>query len=173
MQSHLRWAPRMASLAEHHGPSGRQGLIPNGPDPCGRQDVRSAVPATAPAGAGLAAFATAACCRRLLDVNLRGTLRRDCWHCCTPRHGSHKVHVIRAHRTAQRRTRVHGFRTAEIFYPNFYPKRRRGGTEMSYLLVTAANWNDRPECVTSLPSWSCGFDSRRPLRFTGVFTIVG
>ena len=35
---------------------------------------------------------------------------------------------------------------------------------MTYLLVTAANWSGRPEFVTSLPSWSCGFDSRRPLR---------
>ncbi len=25
---------------------------------------------------------------------------------------------------------------------------------MLYLLVTAANWSGRPECVTSLPSWS-------------------
>jgi len=26
----------------------------------------------------------------------------------------------------------------------------------------AANWDGRPECTTSLPSWSCGFDSGRP-----------
>jgi len=37
---------------------------------------------------------------------------------------------------------------------------------MPYLLVTAAaNWSRHSECVTSLPSWSCGFDSRRPLQF--------
>src|SRR5262249_54857743 len=36
--------------------------------------------------------------------------------------------------------------------------------EVPYLLITAANWIGRPESVTSLPSWSCGFDSRRPLR---------
>jgi hypothetical protein len=35
---------------------------------------------------------------------------------------------------------------------------------MPYLLVTAANWSGEPGCVTSLPSWSCGFDSRRPLQ---------
>ena len=40
---------------------------------------------------------------------------------------------------------------------------------MLYLLVTAANWSGRRECVTSLPSWSCGFDSRRPLRGSVVF----
>ena len=34
---------------------------------------------------------------------------------------------------------------------------------MLYLLVTVANGRSLPECVTSLPSWSCGFDSRRPL----------
>jgi hypothetical protein len=34
---------------------------------------------------------------------------------------------------------------------------------MVYLLVTALTGSRRPEFVTSLPSWSCGFDSRRPL----------
>ena len=34
---------------------------------------------------------------------------------------------------------------------------------MLYLLVTGASWSGLPECVTSLPSWSCGFDSRHPL----------
>jgi hypothetical protein len=50
-----------------------------------------------------------------------------------------------------------------IFYPNFYPNRQGSGVETLYVLVTAANWSGRPECVTSLPSWSCGFGSRRPL----------
>jgi hypothetical protein len=50
-----------------------------------------------------------------------------------------------------------------IFYPNFYPNRRRGGAGMLYLLVTAIDRSDLQECVTSLPRWSCGFDSRRPL----------
>jgi hypothetical protein len=70
---------------------------------------------------------------------------------------------VRVHRTAPRCTRIHGFRAAAIFYPNFYPKRRRSGIEMSYPLITAANRSGQPELVTSLPSWSCGFDSRRPL----------
>ncbi len=74
------------------------------------------------------------------------------------------MHGIRVHRTALRCTRFHRFQTAAIFYPNFYPKRQRSGIETPYLLVTAANWDGRSECVTSLPSWSCGFDSRRPLR---------
>jgi hypothetical protein len=34
---------------------------------------------------------------------------------------------------------------------------------MLYILVTGANLRGLPDCVTSLPSWSCGFDSRRPL----------
>jgi hypothetical protein len=53
---------------------------------------------------------------------------------------------------------------AAVSHPVFYPKRRRSGVEMLYLLVTAAKWSSRPECVASLPSWSCGFDSRRPFR---------
>jgi hypothetical protein len=40
---------------------------------------------------------------------------------------------------------------------------------MLYVLVIAANWSGRPGCVTSLPSWSCGFDSRRPLQFIDFF----
>jgi len=40
---------------------------------------------------------------------------------------------------------------------------------MLYLLVTAANWRGQPGCVTSLPSWSCGFDSRRSLHFINNF----
>ena len=40
------------------------------------------------------------------------------------------------------------------FYPDFYPKRQRNRVVGSYFLVTAANWSDRPECATSLPSWS-------------------
>jgi hypothetical protein len=71
---------------------------------------------------------------------------------------------VRVHRPALPRTRIHGVRAAAIFDPNFYPKGQRGGIEMSYLLVKAANRSDGPECVTSLPSWSCGFDSRRPLQ---------
>src|SRR5262249_38414347 len=50
-----------------------------------------------------------------------------------------------------------------IFYPDFYPNRAHRRLEVPYLLITAANWIGRPESVTSLPSWSCGFDSRRPL----------
>jgi|HubBroStandDraft_6_1064221.scaffolds.fasta_scaffold339408_3 hypothetical protein len=34
---------------------------------------------------------------------------------------------------------------------------------MSYILVTATNWHGRPRCVSSIPSWLCGFDSRHPL----------
>jgi hypothetical protein len=35
---------------------------------------------------------------------------------------------------------------------------------MAYLLVTGTDWSRRPEYASSFPSWSCGFDSRRPLR---------
>ncbi len=72
---------------------------------------------------------------------------------------------IRVQGTALRCTNFHRFQAAAVFYPNFYPKRQRSGIEMPYLLVTAANWKDQPWYVTSLPSWSCGFDSRRPLQF--------
>ena len=68
------------------------------------------------------------------------------------------------HTTALHCTSLHGFQAAAIFYPNFYPKRQRSGVEMPYLLVTAASWRGLRESVTSLPSWSCGFDSRRPFR---------
>ena len=77
-----------------------------------------------------------------------------------------------AHRTGLRCTSIHRFRAAAIFYPNFYPNRRRSGVERLYLLVTAANWNGRPGSVTSLPSWSCGFDSRRPLQLAGFFRLT-
>ena len=77
--------------------------------------------------------------------------------------------VSRATRTAPHSTSLHRFQAAGIFYPNFYPKGQRSGIETPYLLVTAANWDGRPECVTSLPSRSCGFDYRRPLQFVGFF----
>jgi hypothetical protein len=35
---------------------------------------------------------------------------------------------------------------------------------MAYLLVTGTDWTRRAEYASSFPSWSCGFDSRRPLR---------
>jgi hypothetical protein len=44
----------------------------------------------------------------------------------------------------------------------FYPKRQRGGIEIPHFLVKAVNSTGRPEPVSSLPSWSYGFDSRRP-----------
>jgi hypothetical protein len=40
---------------------------------------------------------------------------------------------------------------------------------MTYLLVTAVNWTGQPEFVASLPSWSCGFDSRRLLKLIDFF----
>ena len=42
-----------------------------------------------------------------------------------------------------------------MFYPNFYPKRLRGGIEMPHFLVKAVTSTGRPEPVSSLPSWSC------------------
>ena len=69
----------------------------------------------------------------------------------------------RMQRTGLACTNLHRFRTMAIFYPNFYPKVQQSGAEMLYVLVIPANWNGRPGRVTSLPSWSCGFDSRRPL----------
>jgi len=74
---------------------------------------------------------------------------------------------IRVHRTGLRCTSFHRFQAAAVFYPVFYPRRQCSGVEMLYLLVTAANWNSRAGCANSLPSWSCGFDSRRPLQGSG------
>jgi len=71
--------------------------------------------------------------------------------------------ILRDHRTAVRCTSFHGFPVAAIFYPDFYLRRQCSRVEMLYLLVTAAKRGGRPECATSLPSWSYGFDSRRPL----------
>jgi hypothetical protein len=42
-------------------------------------------------------------------------------------------------------------------------KGQRSEVEVLYPLVTAANLASWPEHATSLPSWSYGFDSRRPL----------
>jgi hypothetical protein len=84
-------------------------------------------------------------------------------------HGSHRMRGVRVHRPALHCIRIHGFRAAAIFYPNFYPKRQCGGIEMSFLLATAANRSGRPGCITSLSSWSYGFDSRRPLQLTNNF----
>lgn len=49
------------------------------------------------------------------------------------------------------------------FLPNFLPKEAAQRSLDVIYLVTVANWRSRPECGTSLPSWSCGLDSRRPL----------
>ena len=73
---------------------------------------------------------------------------------------THKPTGVR-HQGAQNGTTLHQYSqipAAAVFYPVFYPKRQRGDFEMGYLLVTAANWKDRAERATSLPSWSCGFD---------------
>lgn len=67
-------------------------------------------------------------------------------------------------RTGLRCTSFHRFQAAAIFYLIFYPKRQRGEGEMLDLLITATNLSRRPEFVTSLPSWSFGSDSRRPLQ---------
>ena len=75
----------------------------------------------------------------------------------------------RMHGTGLGCTSLHGFRATAIFYPDFYPEVRQSGAKMLYVLVMPANWSVRPGCVTSLPSWSCGFDSRRPLQLAGFF----
>jgi hypothetical protein len=58
----------------------------------------------------------------------------------------------RGHRTGLRCTIFHRFRAAAVFYPVFYPKRRRSGVEMVYLLVKGTNWSSRPERYSSFPS---------------------
>src|SRR5215472_13291011 len=86
---------------------------------------------------------------------------------------SHRISGIGVHRTGLCCTSFHRFQAAAIFYPNFYPNRQRSEVEISYLLVTGDNWRGLPEFVTSLPCWSCGFDSCRPLQLTGFsrFTV--
>lgn len=79
----------------------------------------------------------------------------------TPDATSHRVCGIWVHRTGLRCTSLHRLQAATVFYPLFYPKRQRSGVEMLYLLVTAANWGSRPECASSLPSWSCGLATER------------
>ncbi len=59
---------------------------------------------------------------------------------------------IRGHRTGLRCTSFHRFRAAAVFYPVFYPKKRRSGVEMVYHLVKGTNWSSRPECASSFPS---------------------
>jgi hypothetical protein len=68
------------------------------------------------------------------------------------------------HRTGLHCTSLHRLQEVAVFYPVFYPKKQHSEVEMLYLLVKAANGSRRPEFISSLPSWSCGFDSRRPLR---------
>jgi hypothetical protein len=79
---------------------------------------------------------------------------------------SDPVSAIRMHGTGQCCSNIHRFEAVAVFYPNFYPKGQPCGVErLFFLLFMAAKPGRRPGCVTSLPSWSCGFDSRRPLRF--------
>jgi hypothetical protein len=167
MQSHL-WRARSEkeSRAERHVPFGREKI-----DPEGAGSVRSArCPLCGACNRSRRSrpgrLRYLILCRRLLAVNLCGILQLALLYAA---HGSHRMRGAEVHRPALRCTRIHGFRVAAVFHPNFYPKRRRGGIEMSFLLVTAANRSGCPGCVTSLPSWSCGFDSRRPLQFTGLF----
>ena len=108
-------------------------------------------------------------CGRLLAVNLCGILQRCCQHCSTPAHGATACAAsgcIDRHYAAPEFTDSGQRRFSTQIST---PKRQRGGIEMSYLLVTAVNLSGRPWCVTSLPSWSCGFDSRRPLQFVAFF----
>jgi hypothetical protein len=77
---------------------------------------------------------------------------------------SHRVCDIKVHRTGPRCTNVHRFQAAADFYPFFYPRRRSGEVRFLYFLVTVPIGSARPGSASSLPSWSCGFDSRRPLR---------
>jgi hypothetical protein len=89
-------------------------------------------------------------------------------HVETPYVANHGLYGIRVHGTGLPACTDS---SSGSFLPNFYPKRWRDGVEMLYLLVTAANCRSRPGCGSSLPSWSCGFDSRRPL-FTSLVNSV-
>ena len=101
--------------------------------------------------------------RRLLAVNLCGTSRRCCWHSSTPRMGA----------TA---CAASGCTERHYAAPEFMDSgQRRFSTQISTQRGSAVeskchfSWSKAayrtgwPGCDISLPSWSCGFDSRRPL----------
>jgi len=58
-----------------------------------------------------------------------------------------------------------------VFYPNIYPQRRQSETETIYLLVARTSRSIPTEHVGNLPSWLCGFDSRRPLHLVHKLAI--
>jgi hypothetical protein len=58
------------------------------------------------------------------------------------------------------------------FLPRFLPKQALSRSREAVSPGHAANRRDRPECIASLPSWSCGFDSRRPLAPAGSPTLL-
>ena len=60
-------------------------------------------------------------------------------------------------------TSIHKFRVMAVFYPDLYPERRHSQAETLYLLVAGTSRSIPTEHTGNLPSWSCGFDSRRPL----------
>ena len=70
---------------------------------------------------------------------------------------------IRVHRTGLRCTTFDRFQAAEIFYPNFYQRGDEAEPRCYISWSRRQNWHGLPDCATSLPSWLCGFDSRRPL----------
>ena len=104
--------------------------------------------------------------------NLCGNLQRRCRHCYTPTQGATGCAAS-------------GCRERQYAAPEFTDsRRRRFSTQISTQRAGAAksrhcicwsrprNEGGRWECVTSLPSWSCGFDSRRPLQLTGLFRFA-
>jgi hypothetical protein len=58
------------------------------------------------------------------------------------------------------------------FLPELLPKEASQRSEKSHLLVKGINWASRLGCKTCLPSWSCGFDSRRPLQLISFFDLL-
>ena len=71
---------------------------------------------------------------------------------------AHVPVLVGAVTTALCCTSLHRLHGAVIFYPSFYPNWRRSGVEVSYLLVTAANWSDQREL---LPAFQAGHAGRQ------------
>jgi len=77
---------------------------------------------------------------------------------------SNRVCFIKVHRTGPRCASMHRFQGLAVFYPNLYPERRHSEAETLCLLIAGTSRSSPTEHAANLPSWSCGFDSRRPLR---------
>ena len=78
------------------------------------------------------------------------------------------------HATASEPTGLHGSLAQRIFYPNFYPRRPQGGISRRHYIPHGEGLSGARAfgLRAILPSWSCGFDYRRPLSQVGASFAV-